>query len=214
MITLATPHQPVLVTDWQTRAFYDAVNAHWNSTRDKELKDVTLVSIGGGERDIQVRYGLTDSPHADVSVSATAVPGAWVSTDHRCIAWCKQIVLAIVRATFDAVDRGSNQVSKIASYRKSVFRYHLLERSAGKRYKSKDGFLPKTVKFDRESFWLDSMKRQFVFERTRVSEESHVMVRVFPEDAKHRNVVVEAVNLPGDNWIFGCTDVVVHKNTR
>ncbi len=55
VITLATPHSPVLVMDWETRAFYDSVDQHWNATRDKELKDVTLVSVGGGERDIQVR---------------------------------------------------------------------------------------------------------------------------------------------------------------
>ncbi len=57
-----------------------------------------------------------------MNVVGTAVPGAWVSTDHRCIAWCKQIVLSVVRALFDAVDRGSNQMTKIASYRRSVFK--------------------------------------------------------------------------------------------
>lgn len=41
----------------------------------------------------------------------THIPNAWVPTDHRCIVWCKQVVLAFVRALFDIVDEGKKEVS-------------------------------------------------------------------------------------------------------
>ena len=76
-------------------SFYRSVNHLWD-TPSLRPADVTLVSIGGGDRDIQVRSGLTRTPHADVNVVSSAVPGAWVSADHRCIVWCKQVRLKSV----------------------------------------------------------------------------------------------------------------------
>jgi len=56
LITLATPHRPVIIPDLQTRDFYHAVDIYWKTFRDENeaLKEVTFVSIGGGERDMQV----------------------------------------------------------------------------------------------------------------------------------------------------------------
>ena len=60
LITLATPHEPVLVLDSETRAFYDGVDSAWNAsrtltvskkgkkTKKRPLDHVTFVSIGGG----------------------------------------------------------------------------------------------------------------------------------------------------------------------
>ncbi len=89
----------------------------------------------------------------------------------------------------------------------------MAERNAGKRYKNKDVFLPKTVEFNKDGFWSDSMKRQFVFERTKVSEDSHIMIRMF-DDPKHKDVFIDAINVEGDNWLFGCKATKIHKNTR
>jgi glycosylphosphatidylinositol deacylase len=103
---LATPHEPVLVLDRYTREFYDTVNAFWNNTSSAaSLSHLTFVSIGGGERDILVRSGLTSSSHADVNVISTDASGIWVSADHLCIVWCKQLVLALNRALFDVIGK-------------------------------------------------------------------------------------------------------------
>ncbi len=219
VVTLATPHSPVLLPDRQTADFYDRIDASWDADRSADgsgrLRDVTLVSVGGGERDIQVRSGLTRSNHADVSVSTTAIPGAWVSADHRCMAWCKQVVFAVVRSLFDAVDAKTGQLSALPERRRGAFEYHLTSRIAGKRYKWKEieseTKAKKKTKFERDGFWTDSLKRQFVFERTKVSEDSHIMIRIF-DDAKHSNAVVEAINVPSDSWIFGCKTDMVYKS--
>ncbi|MGH0139998.1 UNVERIFIED_CONTAM: hypothetical protein FKN15_021678 [Acipenser sinensis] len=62
IITQATPHQgPVLPLDSDLLDFYTTVNQHW-SERAQELRNVTVLSVGGGFRDYQVRSGLTALP--------------------------------------------------------------------------------------------------------------------------------------------------------
>ncbi|CAF4389430.1 unnamed protein product, partial [Rotaria sordida] len=41
--------------------------------------------------------GLTDESRS-IDVLTSAVPHVWTSTDHRCIVWCRQLVLTTTRA--------------------------------------------------------------------------------------------------------------------
>jgi glycosylphosphatidylinositol deacylase len=56
------------------------------------------------------------------------MPTVWASTDHLSIVWCKQVVLAIVRAIFDVVvyDNGSYKISNDKKLISNVFNYHLV----------------------------------------------------------------------------------------
>jgi glycosylphosphatidylinositol deacylase len=62
---------------------------------------------------LQVRSDLTSLALADVSVISTDMPGVWVSADHRCVVWCKQLVLALNRALFDVIDGKTRQVNRL-----------------------------------------------------------------------------------------------------
>ena len=60
VITQATPHQsPVISLDATLADFYNNVNTYWKQHKNTTLKDVVVVSSGGGYRDILVRTGLT-----------------------------------------------------------------------------------------------------------------------------------------------------------
>jgi glycosylphosphatidylinositol deacylase len=134
IITLATPHSaPVINADKSLNQFYEDIDNHWNYHR--QSNHVSLVSIGGGVKDIQVRPGLTWSDHADLNVQTTAASGIWVSADHRCIVWCKQLTLALNRILFDLIDTESKQLSDDKKKILEVFHYHLIRRTAGKRYR-------------------------------------------------------------------------------
>lgn len=161
----------------------------------------------------QVRSGLTSSPYADVNAVTTDSPGTWVSTDHRCIAWCKQLVLSLNRALYDCVDKTDRQITKSSAYRRDVFSYHLVKRSGGKKYVDEETRHPKQIVFDKDGFWSDGMKRQFSFVREKVSENSHLMIKIM-DDPKHKNVFIDASNFEHDNWVYGCKVSNVHKNTR
>lgn len=54
------------------------------------------------------------------------MPAVWVSADHQCILWCKQLVLSLARALFDSVDLRTKQLSVEPAPRQRAFSYHLL----------------------------------------------------------------------------------------
>ncbi|KAF3695162.1 GPI inositol-deacylase [Channa argus] len=118
IITQASPHlAPVLALDPYLLDFYSAVRQKWVNQANK-LRNVTVLSVGGGYRDYQVRSGLTILPcpsgdHNKLSLVATAVPRTWVSTDHLSIVWCKELVLATVRAFFDLLDPQTRQDGQV-----------------------------------------------------------------------------------------------------
>lgn len=110
IITIASPmDKPAINLDMHIHKFYRNVEEKWQLNRlnksqaldtDLESKpwdDKLLITIGGGSRDIQVHAGLTSSRFEDVHVQATAIPNVWLTTDHRCSAWCKELVLVINR---------------------------------------------------------------------------------------------------------------------
>lgn len=117
IITLASPmDHPAINLDMHIHKFYRNIDEQWQRNRsnkseqavktknksnnDEESKawdDKLLITIGGGSRDIQVHSGLTASPFSDVHAQATAIPNVWLTTDHRCSAWCKELVLVVNR---------------------------------------------------------------------------------------------------------------------
>lgn len=57
IITLATPHRnPVVTLDQSLAKFYGSVNELWQEPSVSQ--NISLASIGGADRDIQVRSGL------------------------------------------------------------------------------------------------------------------------------------------------------------
>ena len=67
IITLATPHQyPIIAMDENIANFYQKVNQSWFSSN--KTANVTLASIGGADRDILVRSGLTAANQPSINV--------------------------------------------------------------------------------------------------------------------------------------------------
>ncbi|CAL1582641.1 unnamed protein product [Knipowitschia caucasica] len=130
IITQASPHvAPVLGLDPYLLSFYRAVRQKW--LKSERLSNVTVLSVGGGFRDFQVRSGLTslpcsmDDPHK-MSLVVTAVPRTWVSTDHLSIVWCKELVLATVRAFFDLLDPATRQFTEDPQRKSTVLNHHFI----------------------------------------------------------------------------------------
>jgi len=60
IITQATPHRmPVIAFDPYLVEFYNQVNSYWIYNSTGKLDAVTVLSTGGGHRDLHVREGLT-----------------------------------------------------------------------------------------------------------------------------------------------------------
>lgn len=70
IITLATPHQsPVVVLDKAMEELYQTVQSSWSEA--KLYERITLASIGGADRDFQVRSGLTIANNSSVNALVT-----------------------------------------------------------------------------------------------------------------------------------------------
>ncbi|CAF4044047.1 unnamed protein product [Rotaria sp. Silwood2] len=127
IITQATPHQaPVIHSDSYVIKFYSRVNEYWKNEWNNSLKHLVLVSLAGGDRDHLVRSdlcslnGLTDESRS-IDVLTSAVPHVWTSTDHRCIVWCRQLVLTTTRALLEIIQEKKQNPQAIMQILKRHF---------------------------------------------------------------------------------------------
>ena len=211
IINLATPDTPVVVLDWETHQFYQKVSRFWSESRPQ---DVTLVSISGGQRDLQVRSGLTQDPHADIQTSSEAVPGSWVSADHKCIVWCKQLVLTLTRALFDLVDSDTKQITEDIERRREVLHYHLVHRAWGKEYEEEKMRPADPVRLGRASQWSEVTERQVTLERDQLTAGQYHMIQLVPGDPDRRQLTLEALHTESDHWVFGCLEAELSQGVR
>ena len=86
LLTLGTPHAaPVVATEASLPAFYAALAR-------SDTGAVPVMSVAGGERDIQVPEHLCELPDGAesraLSLGAQGIRGVRGSVDHQCLSWC------------------------------------------------------------------------------------------------------------------------------
>ncbi|XP_032879615.1 GPI inositol-deacylase isoform X1 [Amblyraja radiata] len=211
IITQATPHvAPVLILDSYLIDFYTTVNNHW-ILNEETLRNITILSMGGGFRDYQVRSGLTIVPslglyNNTLNVVTSAVPRAWVSTDHLCIVWCKELVLATVRAFFDLVDHNTNQITMDLKKIMTVLHHHFVT------YSEKDSEdNPETsVSFPGSAAtWSEINTYEWTYNSpqfsARLPKASYFILPLPSEEELYSNLYCRTTNLESSDWIYGCT---------
>ncbi|KAI8085116.1 PGAP1-like protein-domain-containing protein [Halteromyces radiatus] len=144
VITLSTPHLlPPAPFDWKISKIYDDIHSFWkrgyeirhdqrqqqqqqqqqheqhttiSSVLDANdiLKDVTLISIAGGNLDSMIcsdsaNVGTFLPSNHGFTVFSTAIPGVWTGADHISILSCNQLVKVVSKTLLNIVDarRGS-----------------------------------------------------------------------------------------------------------
>lgn len=218
LITLATPHTPNIGFDQTSANFYQYINS-----RKKRLQNnVTIVSIGGGSRDLLVTCSQILDPLADLNILSTAIPNVWRAQDHLSILWCKQLIIAIVRGLFDSVDT-TQRIPKIYSQQQiklKALRYHLQNRFAGK-YLAKINFEPR-VNFIEEGRWIQVTGPQFSYNSNdkqskggKLKNQSivYLMIPVPVDKFSYNFLSIDAINLDTPDWVFACTVLIINDKT-
>ena len=127
ILTFATPNlTPVVSVDYEMARFYKDVNDFWKSNAGK-LSNISVLSVSGGDNDLQVRHYLTRLPtqqNNHLSTSLNAILRVQLTTDHQAIVWCRQMVLVTSRFLYSLLDRRTGQVTENAGKRNQLMNYY------------------------------------------------------------------------------------------
>ncbi|KAI1237044.1 hypothetical protein IHE44_0014299 [Lamprotornis superbus] len=195
LITQATPHiAPVMPLD----RYLTAVNNHW-ILKAQDLRNLTTLSVAGGFRDYQVRSGLAFLPRLSqhdsaLSVVSSAVPRAWASTDHLSIVWCKELILATIRAFFDLIDENTRQITEDPKKRMSVLNHHFVRHPAKMFEENPEAFTNLTGAF----MWITVKGTKWTYSVYNV-----VMLKLLDYPSLS-HIVIQVPPAAGNKYTLGC----------
>ncbi|XP_043381152.1 GPI inositol-deacylase isoform X5 [Chelonia mydas] len=205
LITQATPHvAPVMPLDKYLTDFYTAVNNHW-ILKAQDVRNLTTLSVAGGFRDYQVRSGLAFLPRLSQHSSAlfvvsSAVPRTWASTDHLSIVWCKELVLATIRAFFDLIDETTKQITEDPKKRMLVLNHHFVRHPA-KFFE--EG--PETLTELKGSLiWIKIKSSKWTYTVYNESDGKYFMFPLSNHRKTYSHVHCRNSMLGTSSWIYGC----------
>ncbi|NXC73654.1 PGAP1 deacylase, partial [Anhinga anhinga] len=205
LITQATPHvAPVMPLDKYLTDFYTAVNNHW-ILKAQDLRNLTTLSVAGGFRDYQVRSGLAFLPRLSqhdsaLSVVSSAVPRAWASTDHLSIVWCKELILATIRAFFDLIDENTRQITEDPKKRMSVLNHHFVRHPAKIFEENPEAFTELTGPF----MWITVKASKWTYSVYNDSDGKYFTFPLASHRKSYSHVYCENSMLDTSSWIYGC----------
>ncbi|XP_068878166.1 GPI inositol-deacylase isoform X2 [Aphelocoma coerulescens] len=205
LITQATPHiAPVMPLDKYLTDFYTAVNNHW-ILKAQDLRNLTTLSVAGGFRDYQVRSGLAFLPRLSqhdsaLSVVSSAVPRAWASTDHLSIVWCKELILATIRAFFDLIDENTRQITEDPKKRMSVLNHHFVRHPAKMFEENPEAFTGLTGAFT----WITVKASKWTYSVYNDSDGKYFTFPLASHRKSYSHVYCENSMLDTNSWIYGC----------
>ncbi|KAM6986217.1 LOW QUALITY PROTEIN: GPI inositol-deacylase [Aplochiton taeniatus] len=206
IITQASPHlAPVLSLDTHLLEFYSAVKQRWVGRGDS-LQNVTVLSVGGGYRDYQVRSGLTVLPcpkgdFSKLSLVATAVPRT-LSTDHLSIVWCKELVLATVRAFFDLIEPETGQLSEDPVRRRTAMNHHFIRHPV--RLLDEPEETPILLS-DSPEAWSEVNTLRLAYSTPKEGQSKYFLFALSSRRKAYSHFYCRSNNLEVTSWVYGCT---------
>lgn len=198
--------------------YYETVNRFWRSQAfsndtEKRLKNITLVSVSGGLRDVLVRSSPSSMNHLAsqsqaISLVTTSVPKVWLSIDHLCLCWCRQLVLVTNRALFDMIDPRKGQIMENKQHRMKIFQHYFVKnpgQSVVSLSNTNNVLIKKT---DKDISLVVSHKRLWRFKGTgqTVNEQNLYLFSKEEWSATHDYLMI-MTTINSDQWLYGCQDV-------
>lgn len=231
VITLASPMRPVLNWDHHIDAFYRSIEDYWIDNRviteaannscglrkrrslqkreeSRMLDDKLFITIGGGNKDLLVHSGLTDSKFSDLHVMSTEMSKVWVESDHLCIVWCLQIVLVVNRFLYSIIAPAKYKGSKPKGL-------SFIDDKESRLAKAEQQFLglPSPKKSDEkfrkmespdDAEWIEDNRRIFTEKFKNGSNGTRIQMIRLVDNVLYHTLRVDALNYDNDDWIFGC----------
>lgn len=210
ILTLASPHRkPVIAIDADIVSLYKKIKHSWRFRKKAELRNMPIISIGGGQRDVLVRSDLTPndfehSSNLDIHALTTSIPGVWLSVDHLAIVWCKQLVLTICRSLFDMGSLLNNEIAIKTDVLENILKFHFIAKHSGNSWSS---WLPPVHSFPTSGQWIVQDDKTWRFSRAKILSSIYLMIPL----SQGGRVLIVASGLNKGDWIYGCTQ---HSKTH
>ncbi|XP_075154707.1 GPI inositol-deacylase isoform X2 [Haematobia irritans] len=185
-------------------SFHDRIPPKRNESM--VLDNILMISMGGGNRDLLVRDGVTTSIYSDIHAMTSSIPYVWLSCDHLSIVWCLQLVMTINRFLFGitVIDDNRNvYFSNDKSHRtKTAINYFV--KPLNKR-NSNEIELPK---LHANSMWQEDSKISFkrIFKNGLRTEYNH-MLQIYKYKDFKVYIEIDSFEDFEDEWIHGCAAV-------
>ena len=209
IITLGAPHTPRLVLDSTFASYYYNLQSRLSEINDT---GTSVVSIGGGPRDMLVTSTQSLDSTANINVLSTNIPDVWKSADHPSLLWCKQLVLSIVRSLFDSVDYSQRppKISSNPEERMRALSYHFRHRASGKKlYRYKE-----TMQFEPGGEWIEDIRRHYVWSNKDSSKRTSSVYLMIRLNEQPDHLTIDTVNLESKDWLFACTASSIEGQSR
>ncbi|KAJ8037678.1 GPI inositol-deacylase [Holothuria leucospilota] len=172
---------------------------------EEKLNHVTVLSVGGGHRDVMVKSANTGlngvvSSSRHISAVSTSIPHVWEAADHLCIVWCNELVLATKRALFEMIDPKTSLLTEDPDLRMKIFRYHFSDHSGWKKYQEhKEDIINFKDKKD-VNFKLAADSRLHIA----TNNKDKLFYYLFPVPSPKHGFVA-TTKIPAARWVFLCT---------
>ncbi|XP_030567744.1 GPI inositol-deacylase [Drosophila novamexicana] len=164
-----------------------------------KLDNVLLISTGGGNRDLLVQAGLTNSQFNDLHAMTSAIPRVSLSCDHLSAVWCLQFMQVINRFLFSITQRRDDG-TVIFSSNKQRNMHSAVAHFVKPRIRQQS-----LMKLQRHSDWHEEHRlviNKFFANGLR----SHYYELIgLKRQERFKKLAIEALNVESDeNWLFGC----------
>ncbi|XP_014204111.1 GPI inositol-deacylase [Copidosoma floridanum] len=208
LITLSTPHMPSIYPDYTFYKYYMNLESNMKTLK---RNGTSVISIGGGPRDILVPSSQTVDDYADLNALTTHIPGVWRSMDHLNILWCKQFVLNVVRCLFDCVNATLRppSITDNEDVRMMAFNWHFNQPYSIQKHIPGVIYSEKVTFPNEPSEWIEDLRRQYTWrskdyfnDKSKKPSTIYLMISLnAPIDA----LSIDAVHLKTKDWIFACS---------
>ncbi|XP_008948191.1 PREDICTED: GPI inositol-deacylase, partial [Merops nubicus] len=134
------------------------------------------------------------------SLLSSAVPRAWASTDHLSIVWCKELILATIRAFFDLIDENTRQITEDPKKRMAVLNHHFVRHPAKIFEENPEALTELTGAF----MWITVKASKWTYSVYNDSDGKYFTFPLASHRKSYSHVYCENSMLDTSSWIYGC----------
>ncbi|XP_004527251.1 GPI inositol-deacylase [Ceratitis capitata] len=228
LISLSSPiNKPILILDEKIEMFYKSINKSLSRTRSSfkpdenfnvcsssrtrfllgnytnyyksYLKNVMIISIGGGNRDLLVQPGYTFSKFSDIHSMTMSIPKVWISCDHLSAVWCLQLVLVINRYLFEISKIDKNKIVYFINDRA------IREKIAHNYFVKPNILAPKEINVEQQAMWREDKRRVFSKGFKEGVKNNFIQMIPLRKHLTHQKLCIDINRLDLSDFIFGCS---------